>query len=163
MADLWAKIYYAFAYQIIQTLGEEKGKQLLVDCIRRYAAIRGTSVADFVARQGLDLNAENFVRFYDAPFSDVQRACLSLFPDCKLESAEGTTFCPYKEIWEQFSNGTEIGRIYCEAFHEAMWKSYHPRLRVKQDKIMTRGDEMCTFLTFMDGEEDKSVLIFDQK
>lgn len=163
MADLWAKFYYAFASEIIKQQGAEKGGKLLIDCIRNYAAIRGASVADYVNKKGLDHNAENFVKYYDAPFAEVQRACLALFPEGKLDSSNGTTFCPYKEIWEKYESGRTIGRIYCEAFHEAMWKSYHPRLRVKQDKIMTKGDDMCTFLTFMEGEEDKGVLIFDQK
>lgn len=163
MADLWAKLYYAFAQEIMKQMGNEKGKDLAIACIRNYAAIRGASVAGFVQRNGLEHNAENFVKHYDAPFADVQKACLSLFPGKKMDSSDGTTFCPYKEIWEKYENGREVGRIYCEAFHEAMWKSYHPRLRVRQDKIMTKGDDMCTFLTFMEGEEDKGVLIFDQK
>lgn len=162
-ADLWAKLYLSFGKEIIEQLGETKGKELLISCIRRYASIRGRSVADYVKKNALEHNAENFVRNYDAPFADIQKACLSLFPDKKLEASEGTTFCPYKEIWESFDGGQQIGLIYCEAFHEAMWKSYHPKLRVRQDKIMTKGDEMCTFHTFMEGQEDKALLIFDQK
>lgn len=162
-ADLWAKLYMAFAKEIMEQLGEDKGKNLLINCIRRYAKIRGRAVADYVKKNALECNAENFVRYYDAPFAEIQKACINLFPDKKLDASDGTTFCPYKEIWERFEDGGKIGLIYCEAFHEAMWKSYHPKLRVKQDKIMTRGDEICTFLTYMEGEEDKAVPIFDQK
>lgn len=162
-ADLWAKLYISFGKEILEQLGEDKGKKLLINCIRRYAKIRGRAVADYVKKKGLEQNAENFVKYYDAPFAEIQRACISLFPDKKLDTAHGTTFCPYKEIWGSFEDGMGIGLIYCEAFHEAMWESYHPKLRVRQDKIMTRGDEICTFVTFMEGEEDKGVLIFDQK
>ena len=162
-AELWAKLYYAFADQIFASLGAERGREVLVECIKNYGRIRGEGVARFVSESGLKRTAENFVRYYDAPFADIQRATLPLFPACKLEPSDGTTFCPYKEIWETYPNGRQLGLIYCEEFHKAMWAGYHPKLRVEQDRIMTRGDAKCTFWTYMEGEENAGVAIFDQK
>lgn len=125
--------------------------------------MRGKSVAECVSAQQLELNARNFVDNYDAPFSEVQNACLALYPDKFLSESDGTEFCPYKEMWEELPDGRDLATIYCIEFHKAMWSSYHPKLMVKQDKIMTRGDEKCTFFTYMEGDEKSGVMIFDQK
>lgn len=163
MADLWGKLYYAFAKGIIDQLGNEKGKELIISCIKKYAKMRGEAVAEYVKENNLSHNVENFVKYYDSPWSEIQKACLSTFPDQSLNASEGTTFCPYYEIWRRQPDGKEIGLIYCEEFHKAMWKAYHPDLKVDQDKIMTRGDDMCTFATYMEGKKDEAVPFFDQK
>ena len=161
LAVVWAKLYYAFSKEIMDRLGEEEGKDLLVSCIKKYAKIRGEDVAANVKVQNLELNAENFVRNYDSSFGEIQKECLRIFPEAKLEKADGTTFCPYKEVWESYPGGNELAVIYCEEFHKAMWGSYHPDLKVKQDQIMTRGDKICTFETYMEGDKEP-VLIFNQ-
>ncbi|MBN2534273.1 MAG: L-2-amino-thiazoline-4-carboxylic acid hydrolase [Spirochaetales bacterium] len=165
MALLWARLYYAFAKEITDQLGNDEGKRLLIDCIKKFADIRGKAIAKYVHENNLPYDVESFIKYYDSPWSEIQEACISLFPDedKNLKPAMGTTFCPYLKIWESLPSGKEFALIYCEEFHKAMWASYHEQLRVRQDKIMSRGDDICTFDTYMEGQEDKSMPIFDQK
>ncbi|HIC93150.1 MAG TPA: hypothetical protein EYP09_02735 [Anaerolineae bacterium] len=162
LAELWAKLYYAFAIEILEDLGDERGWPLLRACIRRYGRIRGEAVRQYVESKGLPITKENFVRYYDMPFAAVQRASLPLYPGAALPQSEGVTFCPYKEVWERLPRGREIGLAYCEEFHKAMWAAYHPKLRVRQDQIMLRGDRICTFETYFEGETE-SIKTFEQK
>ncbi len=163
MGLLWAKLYYAFAKEIVDQLGQEKGGKLLVDCIKKYAKLRGTAIAEYIQKNQLPYDAKSFIDNFDSCFSDLQKEFLELFPDKSLVPCEGTTFCPYLEIWKELEDGKKLALIYCEEFHKAMWEAYHPKLRVRQDKIMARDDEICTFETYMEGDEDNILLIFDQK
>ena len=163
MGVLWGRLYYAFAKEIKDQLGEEDGKKLLIDCIKKYATIRGEAIAEYVQEQQLPYNAQSFVDNYDSCWSDLQNAFLELFPEKKLITAEGTTFCPFLELWRDLEDGKELCLIYCEEFHKAMWEAYHPDLRVRQDNIMARNDDICTFETYMEGEKDKVIQIFNQK
>lgn len=162
MGILWARLYYAFAKEIIERMGPEEGRKLLVHCIKRFAMIRGKAVADYVKQQNLPYDAESFVRNYDSCFEDVQKAFLGDFHNTTLPKCKGVSFCPYLEIWEEFDDGKELALIYCEEFHKAMWAAYHPYLRVRQDQIKARNDSVCTFLTYMEGDEDNAIGIFDQ-
>ncbi len=51
----------------------------------------------------------------------------------------------YERIWRS-KDGNDIGLLYCENFHHAMWEQYDDRLDVKIPEILTKDDPHCKFV-----------------
>jgi hypothetical protein len=118
--DLWSLTYYVFAREMVDSFGEE-GEEALGRAIRSYGRARGLRLKRRHGERGLPVNLRSLFEHYDMPA------------------------CPYEKIWRAKS-GTDLGLIYCENFHHAMWQAYRPDLKVEMPEILTKDDPHCKFI-----------------
>ena len=140
--DLWSLMYYAFAKEMVDSFGDE-GEKALRRAIRNYGKIRGRRLRRRHEKQGFPINLRSLFTYYDLPAHPDTEKNRTVFEDDELVSF--TYICPYERIWRS-RDGVDIGLIYCEEFHHAMWQAYRSDLHVEIPKILTKGDPHCKFI-----------------
>lgn len=150
MGEMWAKLYYHMAKEML-TLGKE-GEEALRRSVRNYAIDRGNTMRKQAEDLGLPLNWDTFrVHVKDMPFLELCKEMTLYYPSEKYTSSEG--FCAYAKIWERYSDGWEIAKIYCDEFHHAKWAAFNPKFRVDMVAEITRGDPACILRSYEVGDE----------
>jgi hypothetical protein len=140
--DLWSLMYYVFAREMVDSFGEE-GKEALRRAIRGYGKARGLRLRRRHEEQGLPINLRSLFEHYDLPGHPGIEKERTVFEDGRLVSF--TYICPYERIWRA-RDGTDLGLLYCQHFHHAMWQAYRPDLKVEIPEILTKGDPQCKFV-----------------
>ena len=143
---LWMQWFYDLIYwqvskTVIEELGE-KGAEAVRKGIRRYGTYRGERLREEHLQKGLELNVENLMNHYDLQTQYCLRRKRFVFTPDELVSE--VYECPHWEVWKALGD-PDIAVAYCEEFHPAMWSAYHPKMRLRMPKILTRGDECCRF------------------
>lgn len=141
MGRMMASLFYHFAAEIIDTLGEEEGQKLILKAVDAYGSERGEQQRDRVVAAGIEHEPENYVSVPDLPKLgwEVEKA----------EPAENKThikikYCPYAEYWK--AKGAEkIGRLYCWV-DQAKYKAFHPDSNYVHLKHALEGDDYCEML-----------------
>ena len=146
--DLWALMYYHFAKEMLDSFGEE-GEEALRRAIRSYGRERGLRLRRRHEERGLPINIKTLFEHYDLPGHPDNRRRREVLDEEELLSY--ILYCPYREIWADHG-GDEIGRIYCEEFHHAMWQAYRDDMVVEIPEILTKGDEHCRFIVHIKRE-----------
>lgn len=141
MKDFYTLIYGFIAQRVIDSFGAE-GEQVVRRALRDFGKIRGTNHRERMLHYGLELNMQNLHVYSDLPGDDDQETCRQIFePD---DFYSDLTECDMFELWKKYDL-MDAGVVYCEEIHHAMWSAFHEDTVVIQDKILTRGDNMCTF------------------
>lgn len=140
--DLWSLMYYVFAKEMVDSFGEE-GKEALRRAIRSYGRARGLRLRNRHEEQGLPVNLRSLFEHYDLPGHPGTEKTRMVFEDDELVSF--TYVCPYERIWRA-RHGAELGLVYCQEFHHAMWQTYRPDLNVEIPEILTKDDPHCKFV-----------------
>jgi len=131
MGNLFGLLYYHFAKTLVNELGEEKGKELILKAVHSYGAERGQVIREKVLAAGLDLTIENFFNFHWLP------------PLGWESDAEGVTYCCYAEPWIE-RNEQDLGKLYCE-IDFAKAKAYNSKIRVKRVSTILDGEACCAY------------------
>ena len=110
MAKLMAMLYYFMAKEIVDSDGEEKGREIIRRAIWNFGRYRGTKIRENVDAKGLPANLENLVKYYDLPASKVTETDVQVTPSTYEEV---TRHCTFADVWMGFGAGS-LGCIYCE-------------------------------------------------
>jgi hypothetical protein len=139
---LYAKLYYFLGHKYLHDFKERNGEQNLRKVIRKYAEYRGRQRRREHEERGLPISVYTLFTYGGFPGkSGFKRNQTSL---TATERISETLTCPLFEEWRALGGMAE-GICYCEEIHKTMWASYDPRIETIQPKIMTRGDDSCTF------------------
>jgi hypothetical protein len=151
MGEMWAKLYYHLAKEML-TLGSE-GEKALRRAIRNYAIDRGETMRKQAKALGLPLTYETFTTtIKDMPFSQLCKEMVKYYPDAKgISASEG--FCAYAEFWGKYQDGWDVAKIYCDEFHHAKWAAFNPKFRVDMASVITKGDPVCSLISYIEGDE----------
>lgn len=146
LGDIWARLYYHLARELIEGFGV-RGESALRRGIRRFGRERGLSMRAQHTSQGLDINLKSLFQHYDLP-PDPRTgritACLS-----ESERISQTTACPYADMWLCYPRGDELGRIYCEEVHHAIFSAYDEAVQTNLTDTITQGHETCRFAVYL--------------
>ena len=140
--DLWALMYITFAREMVDSFGNE-GKEALIRAVRTYGRTRGLRLKENHLKQGLPITLRSLFENYDLPAHPATEKTRTEFTDDKLVSY--TYVCPYERVWRS-EKASDLGRIYCENFHQAMWQAYRADIDVQIPEILTKDDPHCKFL-----------------
>ncbi len=140
--DLWALMYYVFAEEMVDSFGEE-GEEALRRAIRSYGRSRGLRLKKRHEERGLPVNLRSLFEHYDLPGHPGTEKTRTVFEDEELVSF--TYVCPYERIWRA-RGSVELGLVYCQEFHHAMWQAYRPDLKVEIPEILAKDDPHCKFV-----------------
>lgn len=133
MAKLMAELYYFMAEEMIEKLGEEKGKESVRNAITKFGEARAAVMKEEAKERGLEINAETYALVRDMPGISWEK---------DPENPSDITYCPMHDMWEQL-NATEIGSLYCE-IDSVLYNSFN--VGFDRPLCKTNGDSCCRFI-----------------
>jgi hypothetical protein len=110
MAKLMAMLYYFMAKEIVDSEGEEKGRDIIRRAVWKFGRYRGAKIRENVDARGLPADLENLVKYYDMPTSKLTETEVKVTPS---SYEEVTRHCTFADVWTAFGAGS-LGLIYCE-------------------------------------------------
>ncbi len=133
MAKLMAELYYFMAKEMIEQLGDEKGKEAIRDAITAFGKARAEVMKEEAYERGMKINAETYALVRDMPSTSWEK---------DPENPADITYCPMHDMWDQL-NALELGALYCE-IDDVLYKSF----QVNYDRPLckTHGDSCCRFI-----------------
>jgi hypothetical protein len=150
-------LHIAYAKTLVEELGEEKGKELVLKSIQKYGQYIGEQVKSIVSKEGLDLTAENY---------KIEKA--RTLPNIGLnekvvEDEEGRKVygCTMAKVWRDL-NEEELGQLYCY-IDTAKYMYYNPNYKLTHIKAMpSHKTDYCQFKLENTTEEERKDF-FDKK
>ena len=141
-ARLMATLYYFMAKEVIETLGEEKGREIIRRAVWKFGFYRGAKIREAVDKQGLEPNLETLVQYYDLPASNLVQAEVDVSSN---NYSETTRYCTFAEVWKAF--GAEaLGLIYCEQDF-ALAAGFNEEIKCERpSNMMEPGSDKCRLL-----------------
>lgn len=133
MAKLMAELYYFMAKEMIDKLGEEKGKEAVREAITKFGEARAASIKEEAFEKGMAINNDTYVKIKDMP-------TISWEKDPEIPS--DITYCPMQDMWEQL-DANDLGCIYCEIDY-VLYKAFN--IDFERPLCKTSGDNCCRFL-----------------
>jgi len=130
MARLFGLMFYHFANLLVEEYGEEEGKTLVREAVKRFGLERGERVRKELINMGLDPVLKNYGRVLD-------------LPQIGWGGPTRETFCPFAEVWIE-KGAEDLCKLYCDV---DVWKmtGYNPRIGVKRLRWVLEGDEDCKY------------------
>lgn len=139
MARRMALLYHHTAEVLTETFGEEKGKLLLHEIIKRYGRESGEAARARVQELDLPLTADNFNAGSDLP----KWGWVTGSAVCEDGVERGRiTYCPLAEVWKE-KGSEQLGRIYCYV-DQAKYDAYNG-IKCRHLKNVLDGDDCCLF------------------
>jgi hypothetical protein len=135
-----ALLHLAFAETLVQELGDERGKQTIVQAIRNYGQKIAGPARQAALEQNLPLTPENFgaggpswpsIGAHDAD-EEIQ---------VEGETRHRIHGCMMAKVWQEYG-GQELGRLYC-LVDPAKLMSYNPDLKLIHLQAEPDGDACC--------------------
>ncbi len=130
LGRMFGLLFYHFSRLIIDELGEERGRELIREAIRRFGLERGRRMKKRALALGLEPTLENFGRVSD-------------LPEIGWGEAPKERFCPFAEVWFE-KDALELGKLYCDV---DVWKykGYNPHIAVERKSWILDGDDECRY------------------
>lgn len=146
-----ALLHLAFARTIIDELGEEQGKKLVLKAIKDYGKRVGGQARAKVIAQGLPPAPANYGKAADLPEYGMHEKKERVEIDG--ESRSRVHGCVMGKVWaEQGEAG--LGRLYCYV-DAAKYMAYNPDFKLIHTKALTDGDEYCELCVRPTSEQEK--------
>lgn len=131
LARRLAMLHYHYASVIIERMGEDEGRRLVAEAIRRYGTEVGARHRARIVAAGYEPSVENYGKLHDVP---------PLFNLPASAAGEGPA-CPvaryFREIGEE-----EIGRMYCYV-DQAKYEAFDPECECRHSRNALDGDPAC--------------------
>lgn len=134
-AKLAAELYYFFAEELTENLGEENGKAAIREALKKFGQKRVADMKKEAEERGLPPKSpQTYLKVRDMPSNG-----WAYDPN----SPGTVTECPMFDIWDDFGKkGRELGALYCEIDH-ILFGGFGVKL--DRPRCKTRGDSVCDF------------------
>lgn len=133
MAKLLAELYYFMAKEMLDSLGEEEGKEAIGRAITKFGEARVACMKEEAAERGLEINSETYAIVRDMPGTSWEK---------DPNSPNDVTYCPMHDMWEQL-DALEIGALYCE-IDSVLYNGFNTDF--ERPLCKTTGDKCCRFI-----------------
>ena len=134
-----ALLHLAFARTIVDELGEEQGKKLVLKAIKNYGTKVGKEARRKVTALGLPPLPENYGKAADLPGYGMHEGTEKVVVDG--ESRSRAYGCVMGKVWVE-QGEAELGRLYCYV-DAAKYMAFNPDFKLIHTKALTDGDEYC--------------------
>ncbi len=156
-------LHLSFSRTLVNELGEEKGKELILKAIKDYGIRIGKKAKTDAIAQGLDNSLANMKG--DLPSYGMHKR------GGKTVEVDGETKrrvygCVMAEVWNELGEG-ELGRLYCYV-DPAKYMAFNPSFKLFHTRALPDGDEYCELVVrptteqerkdFMDRDKDWSYI-----
>ncbi len=142
-------LHLSFAKTLVDELGEEKGKQLILKAIKDYGVRIGEEAKSNAASQGLDNNPANFKD--DLPSYGMHDRSERVEVDG--EQGGRAYGCTMAKVWNEVGEG-KLGCLYCYV-DPAKIMAFNPNFKVVHLKAVPAGDEYCEMVMRPTTEQER--------
>ena len=135
MAKLLALLHYSMSKEIMVALGEERGQQVILAAIKRFAEARLKSMAEEARERGLDPKSfDTYQKVRDMPGTGWER---------DPNNPQKVIFCPMDSVWAEYGEeGRKLGYLYCSIDH-VLYDGFNADL--ERPSCRALGDDCCDF------------------
>jgi len=135
MAKLLALLHYSMSKEIIAALGEERGKEVILSAIKRFAEARVKSMVEEARERGLDPGSfDTYKIVRDMPGTGWEH---------DPQNPMKITVCPMEDVWAEYGDeGRRLGYLYCSIDH-VLYNGFNADL--ERPSCRALGDEVCEF------------------
>ncbi|WP_040984909.1 L-2-amino-thiazoline-4-carboxylic acid hydrolase [Oceanobacillus jeddahense] len=135
----FSKMFAQIAKQVVDKY-EEEGEDVIRRAVERYGRKRGEGIAQRARANGLENNADNYLKNYDMARSEL----FEVETVHKENEVEQTfTYCPFGQQWADDDMG-KYGILYCQVIDPSVAKGYNKNFEVVHDQYVLREGQ-CHF------------------
>ena len=144
-------LHLSFAKTLVEELGEEEGRRLILKAIKDYGKKIGKNARKSVIVQGLDPVPENAAKARDLPkFGMLERTETVEVGGEKRMRGHG---CAMAKVWEEYGE-EKLGRLYCYV-DPAKYMTFNPEFKLVHSKALPDGDEYCELVIRPTTEQER--------
>lgn len=136
----FALLYHFLSREIIENLGEEKGKILIRNAIKKFGEARGKSIRNKVKDAGLELNLKNFKEYYDLPLG-LTHESVKIKSSSERKSWKEVRGCLFSEVIKQLKS-EDAGALFCEQ-DKVMALAYNSEIIFTRIQTTLTGGDCC--------------------
>jgi len=144
-----ALLHISYARTLVNELGEEKGKQLVLKAIKDYGIRAGNGARTKATAAGLDNSPANFRDDLPRYGMHTGREVTEVDGE-KRSRAYG---CVMGEVWNELGEG-ELGRLYCYV-DPAKYMAFNPDFKMIHLKALPDGDALCELAVRSTTEQER--------
>lgn len=146
-------LHLSYAKTLVEELGEEKARQLIMRAIKDYGTRIGEQVKAGVAAQGLQNEPANYKE--DLPL-------YGMYDKTELVEVNGEKRvriygCVMGGLWNELGK-SDLGCLYCYV-DPAKYMAFNPDFKLIHTKAVTRGDEYCELAVRPTTERDREEFV----
>ncbi len=157
LSERIALLHISYAKTLIEELGEEYGKRLILRSIKAYGRYIGEARRKEVEEKGLEPTAENF-----SEGGSLSIPPFGMHSGIEREGGKMKAYgCAMGKFWRELGE-EELGKLYCYV-DAAKYLGYNEDLVQVHTKAMTAGDDHCEFEIKESTEEQKELFEADEK
>ena len=154
-----ALLHIAFARTLVDELGDDRGRELIIKAIRAYGDRIGNEVRDAVLDQGLEPTIENY-----GAGKARQLPVLGMHEGVEtVQTPEGPRLraygCVMGQLWNEIGE-SELGRLYC-LVDPAKFMAYDGVHTFPHLKTIPDGDAYCEFCYREATERERTAFLND--
>lgn len=156
-----ALLHLAFAKTLVQELGDQEGKRIVLKAIKYYGKLIGKEMRKNIIAQGLETAPENFGRGMsrDLPKYGMNTSHETFKTEGRKRNR--TFGCVLGKLWREYDE-EELGRLYCYVdLAKSMY--YNPYFKLIHTRCMPEGnDEVCEFDILPTTEKEREAFFKDE-
>lgn len=130
-------LHLSFARTLVDELGEERGKELILKAIKNYGTKIGRKAKAEVTAQGLENTPANFKGDLPSYGMHERREVVEVDGETRM-CVYG---CVMGKLWNELGEG-KLGRLYCHV-DPAKYMAYNPNFKLVHVRALPDGDECC--------------------
>lgn len=149
-----ALLHLAFARTLVDELGEEKGKKIIIKAIKNYGQRIGDKVKNSVVEQGLEPLPENYGagKARDLPEFGMHQGHERVIVDG--ENRRRAYGCVMGKLWRECGEG-DLGRLYC-LVDPAKYLAFNPNYKLVHTRALPDGDDFCELVVRPTTEKERA-------
>lgn len=148
-----ALLHLAFAETIVDEMGDEAGKALIVKAIRNYGMKIGGKARSEALAAGLPLTPETYESLPGEGLPAFGTHSSIEIEEEKGETVVRCTGCLWAKVWREHG-GEELGRLYC-LVDPAQFMAFNPEVKFVHLKTEPDGDEGCEMVFRKTTEQER--------
>ena len=142
------RLYMHLARVAVERFGQDGERSVRLG-LRAYGHWRGREMREAHHALGYPINMRTLVTCWDNASTYVDKDSIEedgRFGD--FDSEFNVHYCPAAEAWKN-GNFHQMGHWYCDEFHQAAARTYHPDGNVTIHENLMKGDDHCHFRWLM--------------
>jgi len=152
-----ALLHLSFARTLVNELGEEKGRELILKSIKDYGMRIGEEVKNAAISQGLENTLENYRE--DLPLYGMHLG--KEIVEVDGEKRRRCYGCVMGRVWNELGE-SELGRYYC-LVDPAKYMAYNPNYKLIHTKALPDGDDCCELVFKQTTEQEREDFLNNDK
>ena len=142
-------LHASYARAIVDELGEEAGRRLILKAIKEYGKKIGAQVREKAEARGLDNSPQNYSGDLPAYGTHERMEKVMVDGEERLVAAG----CGLWRTWQKLGE-EELGRLYCNV-DVAKYMGFNPCFKQIHTKAPFRGDDCCELVVRPTTEQDR--------